>query len=93
MVISQKCGLKMMMIKELRKNSTLIIKKNFIFGGAICIKGKFPLYSFNKTVNSEEYCHCLENIFLPNIKLIFKRAANKLIFQQDNARPHVSKNT
>lgn len=52
--------------------------------------GKSKLAFINGTVNSEKYQEILQNFLLP---FIYEQNRPNVIFQQDNARPHVSIST
>ena len=52
-----------------------------------------PIVFINETVNSDVYISVLQGNLLPFIDAIIADGAINLVFQQDNATPHVSKKT
>lgn len=58
--------------------------------GAISINGVSPLYIGRGSINSEKYCEILGSYLLPTMPDI---CDPNWVFQQDNARPHISKYT
>lgn len=57
--------------------------------GGICRNGRTDLITIQGTLNSVGYCN---NVILP-VVVPFLQQRNGMIFQQDNARPHVSRYT
>src|SRR5579859_6272898 len=52
-----------------------------------------PIVFIDGMVNSDKYIELLRENFLPFIDAITADGATSVIFQQDNAMPHVSKKT
>lgn len=56
--------------------------------GAIASDGFFKLIKIEGTINSDTYLQLLKDTMLPIFR---KRYGHNFIYQQDNARPHISK--
>ena len=52
-----------------------------------------PIVFFNGTINIDAYIDILTNTFLPFVDVLCADGMTNIIFQQDNAHPHVSKKT
>src|SRR5579859_1999550 len=52
-----------------------------------------PIVFFDGTVNTDVYMATLRDNLLPFIDAVIEDGATNIIFQQDNATPHVSKRT
>ena len=74
-------------IRKTTSNSRLLGVTAFC---AFSKKHKCELFFFDSTVNTDTYCEMLEKLMIPFIQKNFKC---DFLFQQDNARPHVSHNT
>ncbi|KAL4494416.1 hypothetical protein ABPG72_019826 [Tetrahymena utriculariae] len=76
--------------KQIFKKQIPYYQSFLLVWGAISKKGKAKLYFYDSSITSETYIECLKS-FLPQAKEMYK--FDKFYFVQDNARPHVSKQT
>jgi len=65
-------------------------KKSLMIWGAFDYFGKSMLYFFKQNINSNTYIGALESHLLPFFDSL---ELDEIVFQQDNARPHVSSTT
>ena len=52
-----------------------------------------PIVFINEIINSDKYIAILQEHLLPFLDTLIADGITHIIFQQDNARPHVSKKT
>jgi len=52
-----------------------------------------PIVFVNRTINTDSYIAILEENLLPFVNAIIADGATNVVFQQDNATPHVAKRT
>ena len=52
-----------------------------------------PIVFINEIINSDKYIAILQEHFLPFLDTLIANSITYIIFQQDNARPDVSKKT
>ncbi|KAI5176534.1 hypothetical protein NEFER02_2249 [Nematocida sp. LUAm2] len=62
-------------------------KKSVMIWGAFNFHGKSEIYFFDENINSTNYKRALRSNLIPFMR---SQHEHELIFQQDNARPHVS---
>ena len=64
-----------------------------MYWGGICFNGKVKILKIKNTLNSKTYISFLENILDYNIDSFSYLKGQKMIFMQDNASVHTSKET
>ena len=66
--------------------------KQLVWGGFIGNK-LGPIMFINEIIHSDKYIAILQEHLLPFLDTLIADGITHIIFQQDNARPHVSKKT